>query len=87
MPPTGGIFQRVRFCSGRGRLGLFVLDMLLQQMGQLTLEHVGIADVQLDQPLEVRDAVDVDVMTVEPQALFADVAGFYFHADFDIGSG
>ena len=66
---------------------LFVLYVFIEQVRQFTLQHIGIADIQLNQALQMRGAVDVDVVTVQAQALFSNMTGFYFHADFDIGSG
>ena len=58
-----------------------VVSVFLQQLLQLAMEQLLLSDVQLDHPLEVRGAVDVDVVAVKPQLLAGFVGQLDLHLD------
>jgi hypothetical protein len=63
-----------------------VVSVLLQQLLQLAMEQLLLSDVQLDHPLEVSGAVDVDVVAVKPQLLAGFVGQLDLHLDLDVAA-
>ena len=61
-----------------------MLPVLLQQLLQLAIQQLLLTYVQLDHPLEVSGAVDVDVVAVEAQLLAGLVGQFDLHLDLDV---
>ncbi|MNE89378.1 hypothetical protein D3C80_1867830 [compost metagenome] len=61
-----------------------MLLVLLQQLLQFTIQQLLFPDVQLDHPLEVAGAVDIDVVTVEPQFLAGLMGQRHLHLDLDV---
>ncbi len=48
---------------------------------QLPFQQVRITEIQFYQPAQVGDAVDVDVLAVQPEFFVFLVGNLYFHAD------
>ncbi len=63
-----------------------MVSVLLQQLLQLAMEQLLLSDVQLDHPLEVSGAVDVDVVAVKPQLLAGFVGQLDLHLDLDVAA-
>ncbi len=60
--------------------------MLLQQLFQLAIEQLLLPYVQLDHPLEMGRAVDVDVVAVEAELLAGHVGQLDLHPYLDVAA-